>query len=105
MRLMHFICLMILLFCLGSSEKITTYKGVLDRMENDQAIILLETIDQTLEVPKSSLPVGSQINMWFNIELIDQTYKIVSIDHQLTKSREQKSTDLINKLRNKGELR
>ncbi len=105
MRLTNCICLMILLFFLGPSTKITSFKGVLDRIENDKAIILLESIDETIIVSKKSLPVDSQINMWLNIELIDDTYKVVSIDHQLTEKRERKSTHLIDKLRKKGELR
>lgn len=106
MRLANCICSIILLLCVGSSTKITSFKGVLDRIEaHDQTIILIEKINKTIIIPKSSLPAGSQINMWFNIELIDDTYKVVSIDHQLTERNKQKSTHLINKLRKKGELR
>lgn len=99
MRLVTYICLIVLIFCLGSSTKITSFKGVLDRMEGEQAIILIESIHQTIVVSNSSLPSDSQINMWFNVELIDDTYKVVSIDYQLTEKRERKSTHLVNELR------
>jgi len=105
MRLITYVSLIVLIFCLGSSTKITSFKGVLDRTEGEQAIILIESINQTIVVSNSSLPSDSQTNMWFNIELIDHTYKIVSIDYRLTKKRERKSTHLVNELRKKGELR
>lgn len=105
MRLTNYIRLVILsiLFIgLGSSTKVETFKGVLDRMEDDdQAVILIESIHKVIVVPKTSLPVGSQINMWFNIEWVDQTYKIVSIDYKSTENNTQKSTHLMDKLRKK----
>lgn len=93
------IMLFILLFCIGSSSKIDPFKGVLDRIEGDQAIILLETIETTVILPKKSLPVGSEINMWFNIELIDKSYQVISIDYRSTEEQERKATQLMNQLR------
>lgn len=108
MRLTNYlhVPIMFIFFFIGSSTKVVTYKGVLDRIEdNDQAVILLETNETTLVVPQKVLPIGSKTNMWFNIELINTTYKIISIDYQLTEKREQNSTHLTNKLRKKGEFK
>src|SRR5690625_2877999 len=102
MRLIKYIFLMSLLCSIGSSTKIISYKGILDRMENDQAIILIESIDKTLIVQKDSLPAHVRANTWLNIDLIGYTYQVVSIDYQLTEKSERKSTYLINKLREKS---
>lgn len=107
MKLRNYIyltALFILFFCIGSSTKVVTHIGVLDRIENDKAIMLLETINQIVIVPKDSLPVGSQENMWFNIERVGQTYKVIAINDEITKEYQKKSTHLMNKLRKiKGE--
>jgi hypothetical protein len=74
--------------------------GVLDRMEDgEQAVILIETNNKTIIVSQKTLPVGSQINMWFNIELVNHTYRILSIDDYETEKNHQKSTHLMNKVR------
>ena len=103
MRIIKSIFLLILFVTVGSSSEIISYKGVVDRMENDQAIILINSINKELVVPMNSLPFNAQVNDWLHIEFIDHTYKIVSIDHQLTEKRKRKSTYLINQLRKKTE--
>ena len=103
MRIIKSIFLMILFLTVGSSSEIVSYKGVVDRMENDQAIILIDSMNKELVLPLDSLPVDTQMNDWLHIEFIHHTYKIVSVDHQLTEKRKRKSTYLINKLREKTE--
>ena len=103
MRIIKSIFLLILFVTVGSSSEIISYKGVVDRMENDQAIILIDSINKELVLPMNSLPVNAQVNDWLHIEFTNHTYKIVSIDHQLTEKRKRKSTYLINQLRKKTE--
>lgn len=103
MKLTKYIFLMIWLCSIGSSTNIIAYTGVLDRMEGDQAIILIETTNKTLIVNKASLPVDVQMNELLKIEVSDHTYQIISVDHLLTEKRERKSTCLINKLRERTE--
>lgn len=103
-KYIYLIALFILFFCIGSSTKVVTYIGVLDRIEDDRAIILLETINQMIVIPRESLPVGSQENMWFNIDRVGQTYKVIAINDEVTREYQKESTHLMNKLRKiKGE--
>ena len=88
---------------ISSSTEIVLYKGVLDRIENGYAIILIETIDQELVLSKDLLPPDILPHTWVNIEFIDHTYKVISIDHQLTEKRKRKSTYMIHKLRENTE--
>ncbi|MFB4168474.1 DUF3006 domain-containing protein [Virgibacillus sp. JSM 102003] len=51
-----------------NSELITT--GVLDRIEDgNQAVILLEELQQELVVPMHMLPLGSRPNTWLQIKM------------------------------------
>lgn len=102
MRLTKYIFLITLLCNVGSSAQIITYKGVFDRMEGDQAIILIESNSKTLIVPEIFLPNNIQMNEWLTIDLIDCTYRITSIDHVLTEKRKRKSSSLTHKLHEKS---
>lgn len=103
MNFAKYIFLMMLFMSIGSSTEIVLYKGVLDRIENDHAVILIETIDQELVLSKDLLPLEIPTHTWVNIEFIDHTFKVISIDHPLTEKRKRKSTYMINKLRENTE--
>lgn len=94
------IVLMISLCCIGSSTKITTYKGIFDRVEGDHAVILLESLRKTIVVPTYELPSGSHMDTWFDIECVNETCQVIAIDSELTKEQAKKSTHLLEKLRN-----
>jgi len=79
-------------------------KGILDRFENDQAVILIEEINEEVIFPKSELPAGSDVNTYFTIEKRDDGYHIIAIDQEKTKNEAQTTSDLMKtlKAKNKG---
>ncbi len=77
-------------------------KGVLDRFsDNNIAVILIESINKEIHVPKDELPSGSQEQTWFHIKELNGKFLIDSIDHEKTASTAEKATDLQAKLREK----
>ncbi|WP_047984253.1 DUF3006 domain-containing protein [Ornithinibacillus californiensis] len=77
-------------------------KGVLDRFEGNQAVILIEEDKAELVVAKEELPEGSDINTVFKMEKQDGSYKIVEIDHEAEKEAKETTADLLAKLRAKS---
>lgn len=78
-------------------------KGILDRIEdNNQAVILIEEIQETIIVPLEELPENSQENTYFHIEEKDGKYRVLSIDNEATEEAKEKSEDLLAKLRAKS---
>lgn len=80
-------------------------KGILDRFEdNNNAIILIEELDEEIIIPVGELPEGSKVNTFFKMEKQCGRLQIVSIDDTTTKHEGQKTSDLMAKLRakNKG---
>ncbi|GGN51615.1 hypothetical protein GCM10007971_06300 [Oceanobacillus indicireducens] len=81
-----------------------TMKGILDRFEGNQAVILIEETKEELIVNKEVLPRGSMKNTIFNLKKESDGYTIVNIDLAQTKAAERKSSSLMDQLRakNKG---
>ena len=73
-------------------------KGVIDRMEDGFAIILIEERNDEFKVRKTKLPEGSKEGTWLNIAYSDGFYSIHSIDEDMTQKMEQSSTLLLKKL-------
>lgn len=76
-------------------------KGVLDRFEDDKAVILIETEKMEIIVDKNKLPDRSDVSTWFDIEKQNEDYKL-TIDSDKTKQMKQKSADLRAKLQAKS---
>lgn len=76
-------------------------KGMLDRFENDQAVILLEDRNEEIIVHTKDLPVGSKKNTCFHIDIHNGRYTILSIDTRTTKEQKQQSNDLMKELKAK----
>ena len=77
------------------------FSGVLDRFENNIAIILIEEIGEELIIAKDQLPENSSENTWFKIEKHAGTYKVIAIDSDKTDQEAKKSLQLIKTLRQK----
>lgn len=77
-------------------------KGVLDRFEGEQAVILVEEDKSEFTVPRSLLPANSEKNTIFQLEKKAGSHKIIAIDDTETASAQAKSSDLMNKLRAKS---
>ena len=75
-------------------------KGVLDRWEdNDMAVLLVEGINKEIVVSRDVLPRGSEINMWFDLELNGNTIVAISIDWQITIEMIKQTQELMKELR------
>lgn len=79
-----------------------TMKGILDRFEGEQAVILIDEEQTEVIVNANELPSGSKRNTMFKMEKVNGAYKIVGIDVQATKQAETKSSSLMDQLRAKS---
>jgi len=79
-----------------------TVKGVLDRFENNIAVILIEEVNQELMVPKKNLPNKSYEGTWFLISITTDGFHILHIDKETTQTEKEKSLKLLKKLKNKS---
>jgi len=77
-------------------------KGVLDRIEDNVAVILVEEIKEQFTLPKEELPEHSEEGTWFSIKKEKGGFTIVQIDRELTKQKREKSLDLLSQLRAKS---
>lgn len=75
--------------------------GVIDRIENNVATILIEDIKEELIVPVDQLPDGSKEGTWLNIEKVEHKFIIVDINEEKTISMKQQSKQLMNKLKSR----
>lgn len=76
-------------------------KGVLDRFEENKAVILIEDQKQEIVIDKNQLPANSKTGTWFTIEKQGDHYNF-TIDQSKTEKEKQTSSDLIAKLRAKS---
>lgn len=77
-------------------------KGVLDRFEGNQAVILIEADKAELIISKEKLPEGSKINTVFKIAKEKDDYQILAIDQEAEKEAKETTADLLAKLRAKS---
>lgn len=75
--------------------------GILDRFEDDLAVILIESKQDELTLSKETLPAGSTVGTAFNISLTNGTYSVLSINETETKKAETTSAQLVEKLKQK----
>ncbi|WP_100010211.1 DUF3006 domain-containing protein [Lentibacillus sediminis] len=78
-------------------EKIMA-KGVLERFEAGEAVILIERFGEEVVIDKTNLPKGSRINMWFNMEKNDGEWSVLSIDQQITNEKVNRIRELMEEL-------
>jgi len=77
-------------------------RGILDRFEGEQAVILIEEVKKEIIVTKNKLPANSEVNTVFKINEENGSFKIASIDLAATKQASQQSSALMDKLRKKS---
>ena len=77
-------------------------KGVLDRFEGNQAVILIEEDKAEIIIPKEELPKGSEVNTVFKVENKDGEYKILAVDKDAEQEARESTADLMAKLRAKS---
>jgi len=73
-------------------------KGVLDRVEDGIAVILVEETNEQFTIPVANLPTGSKEGMWFTLATKEDSYYIVAIDKQKTAAQTERINTLQQKL-------
>lgn len=75
-------------------------RGVIDRLtDNNQAVILIESINEELVISRDELPEGAQAQDWVILERTDESYKVVAVDKEKTKRQKDHIQSLQEKLR------
>lgn len=77
------------------------FYGVLDRIEDGIATILIEEKNEELTLPQADLPEGSEEGTWFSLKRKNDTFIIDEIDEAKTASTWQQSKNLMDKLKSK----
>lgn len=77
------------------------FDGVLDRIEDGIATILIEEENKEFTLPQDELPNGSKEGTWFSLKKQNDTFIIHEINEEKTASNWQQSKDLMDKLKSK----
>lgn len=75
--------------------------GVLDRIENGKATILIENTNDELIIYEVDLPEGSHEGTWFSLKKENDTYHILEIATEKTAHSWEKSKQLMDQLKAK----
>ena len=73
-------------------------KGVIDRIEDGLAVVLVEEANDEFTIKENKLPTGSKEGTSLTLDYTGGTYTIISIDEETTRKMEETSTLLMNKL-------
>ncbi|MFD1848835.1 DUF3006 domain-containing protein [Oceanobacillus bengalensis] len=73
--------------------------GVIDRFEENHAVIILDGLNKQISLPKQRVPVGMKENIWLYIVNQNGEYKIACINYKKTKQEWMKTQLLMEKLR------
>lgn len=76
-------------------------KGVLDRIEDGFAVILIEELKEEIIISEHNLPTGSKEGTWLIIEQNNDQFRIVKIDEEATRAAFEKSKSLREQLKEK----
>lgn len=75
--------------------------GVIDRIEDGIAVILIEAENKEWTVAEDHLPTDAKEGTILQLEVVQDTFNIIRIDEEATKSATAKATSLQNKLQAK----
>jgi len=76
-------------------------RGVIDRIEDSIAVILIEENNQEWKIAEEKLPTGAEEGAVLLLEATNDTYTIVGIDQDTTNAASNKAKKLQNKLQAK----
>lgn len=76
--------------------------GVLDRIENGIATILIDDLNEELILSASELPEGSEEGTWFYLEKVNDSFVINKIDHTRVASERQRSKNIMKQLQSRN---
>ncbi|GAB4074140.1 hypothetical protein GCM10028778_16430 [Barrientosiimonas marina] len=74
-------------------------EAVLERFEKDKAVILFESLNEEMVVPKQDIPYEADVNTWFNVWTDKQGNASLSINYNQTEQAQKHAEKLINQLR------
>ena len=82
------------------------YSAYLDRFtDNDQALILVESIQKEFHVPTSSLPAGSTAGTWFLVDIQGDDITSIRIDETKTSDMKNEIDNRLQRLQSKKKSR
>ena len=78
------------------------HSGYLDRFtETNDAIILIDSLQQQFHVPASELPPDSIVGTWFSVEVHDEKITSIVIDLEKTQAIMQEVQERMQRLKSK----
>ncbi len=80
-------------------------KAVIDRYEEDLAILLVGDMERKIVVPRKNLPAGATEGRWLKVELDGEKLVSAIIDEQETAKARQRITDKLQQLRKGDHLK
>lgn len=72
--------------------------GVLDRIEDEKAVIIIEELKKEYIINHDELPKNSKIGSWYILKEIEDNIEIIGISDEKTSAQEEKVTSLMDKL-------
>ena len=76
-------------------------RGVIDRIEDGIAVILIEEKNREWRIAKEKLPTGAKEGAVLQLEMTNDTYTIIGLDEEATSAASNKAQKLQNKLQAK----
>lgn len=74
-------------------------KAVVDRFEDDQAVVLVGDEENQLVIDRAQLPPGTREGHWLQVELVDDVLVRVEIDEEGTARTERRIASKMDALR------
>ena len=76
-----------------------TTKAVIDRFENDSAVLLVGEEEEKLVVPRKSLPDGAKEGVWLQVEVEDDRLLSAVVDLDETAAAKKRIAEKLERLR------
>lgn len=80
-------------------EEVEIMSGVIDRYVNDQAVILIEEINEEMIIERTSLPLDLREGTWLTVKQKKGEPTTYEVDEEKTNEQIKKSDDLLRKLK------
>jgi hypothetical protein len=80
----------------------TMERAAIDRIEGEQAVLLVGEGERQVIVPVAALPPGARAGMWLKVRLENEALAKCELDPETARSREERITDKMRRLFRKG---
>lgn len=99
-KVIYFFVSCIILIIIQMEVDHPSYKAVLDRFATeDKAVLLVEELNKEFIIPAEDLPPGSDVSMWFDVEVDGEQLRIDSMNWLFTEQEWEKARELVEKVR------